>query len=407
MTQKRILIISDTHYGDLAHLKNFGKSGVPSDENLEVIALSIVDSIDEPVDFLFVLGDLTSSGSPGEFRDFYRFLSILRRKLSLAESQLYLTYGNHDVDWKICAIQSRCPEHNEVYREAAANVGSFFAPAGDYNYHGPVIGCGVAHLEGIDLISLNSGIECYDSQSIEHGRLGTKQFDWLKNELSGYLRPHATKVVILHHHLFSLPYSRPVHDLSVLEEGANVLEVLGENGVDIVLHGHRHHPIVHTASSSGWTKPITFFCAGSFGVSAVHRASGRLPNTFHIATINSNSGDVNLEGNIQTFELNLSSEWIPLVGKATEYPLNGKHWFGAPDAMQRAEDDIKDIVSSLVAELASHESAVLPDYENLTLPLRCIFHAKLNKMIQEEGNESNLEITGDYPRKCLATKVLK
>ncbi len=407
MTQKRILIISDAHYGDLAHLDAFGKSGVPTDEDLKVIAVSVAESIDEPVDFLFVLGDLTSRGTPGEFQDFYRFLSILYGQLGLHESQVYLTYGNHDVDWSICNIEAAPQEHHEAYCVAAANVGGFFAPPGDYTHDGPVIGCGVAQLDGIDLISLNSGIECYSDQAIKHGRLGGKQFEWLKNDLQGCLRPNTTKVVILHHHLFSLPYSFPVSDLSVLEEGANVLEVLGACGVDIVLHGHRHHPIVHTASNSGWKKPITFFCAGSFGVSAGHRASGRLPNTFHIASINSNSGGKNLEGYIQTFELNSSSEWIPLVGNITEYPLNDRHWFGAPDAMQKSAGDMGNIVSKLITDLGTKDYARLPEYENLPLSLRSFFYSQLNEMIQDEGVKNDLEITGEYPKTCLATKVVK
>lgn len=406
MTQKRILIISDAHYGDLAHLDAFGKSGVPTDEDLLAIAVSVAESIDEPVDFLFVLGDLTSRGSPGEFQDFYRFLSILYGQLGLQESQVYLTYGNHDVDWSISKIKTSSSEHDKAYSLAAANVGGFFAPPGIYTFDGPVIGCGVAQLDGIDLISLNSGIECYDDQSVKHGRLGEDQFEWLKNDLQDCLRPNTTKVVILHHHLFSLPYSVPVLDLSVLEEGANVLELLGAYGVDIVLHGHRHHPIVHTASNSGWKKPITFFCAGSFGVCANHRANGRLPNTFHIANINSNSGG-GLEGYIQTFELDSSANWIPLVGNVTEYPLNYRHWFGAPDAMQNAEKDVGNIVSKLITDLGTSDYARLPKYEDLPLSLRSFLYSSLNEMLQEEGVKNDLEITGEYPKTCLATKVVK
>ncbi len=407
MTQKRILIISDVHYGDLAHLEKFGKSGVPTDDDLKAIAVAVTESINEPVDFLFVLGDLTSRGSPGEFQDFYRFLSILRGLLNLGENQVYLTYGNHDVDWSISKIGAAWAEHCEAYRIAAANIGGFFAPPGNYVHHGPVVGCGVAYLDGIDLISLNSGVECYDDQEIKHGRLGQRQLEWVENDLSTYLRPGKTKVVILHHHLFSLPYSVSVHDLSVLEEGAHVLNALGACGVDLVMHGHRHHPIVHTTLNSNWKKPITFFCAGSFGVCADHRANGRLPNTFHVVNVNGNVGENDLEGSIQTFELNSASEWIPLVGNKTEYPLNETHWFGAPDAMQKATGEVESIVSSLVEQLDSDSYASLPDYECLALPLRCICYEKLNELFQSEGLKKSIQITGDYPKSCLATKVVK
>lgn len=406
MNKKNILVLSDVHYGEFAHMDTFGKSGIPSNEDFLAIAHGIVEGLDQQIDFLFVLGDLTSRGSPGEFQDFYNFLSILRDLLNLDESQVYITYGNHDVDWSVCQIKLEPTGHHKAYCVTAANIGGFFAPPGDYTVCGPVVGCGIAHLDGIDLISLNSGIECYEDQAIKHGRLGSSQFSWLKNKLPGHLRPDTTKIVILHHHLLTLPYSIPVHDLSALEEGSNVLDILGDCGIDIVLHGHRHHPIVHTASNSRWKKPITFFCAGSFGVSANERASGRLPNTFHTVNINSYSGEQTLEGFIKSFELNSASEWIPLIDNNNEYPLNQTHWFGAPDAMQKAKDEVKSIIEKSASELASSSFSCLPEYDSLPLSLRCIFHASLNKIFEDESVGAGLQITGEYPKQCMATRAV-
>jgi predicted phosphodiesterase len=407
MKKINILILSDVHYGDLAHLDTFGKSGVSCDEDLSEIARGIVDRLGRQVDFVFVLGDLTSRGSPGEFQDFYRFLSILRDQLKLNKNQVFITYGNHDVDWSISKLKPENPAHHKAYCVAAANIGGLFAPPGEYTFEGPVVGCGIAHLDGIDLISLNSGIECYNDQEIKHGRLGQSQFDWLKDNLPVHVRKGSTKIVILHHHLFSLPYAKPMSDLSILEEGSNVLEILGGCGIDIVMHGHRHHPIVHTASHSNWKKPITFFCAGSFGVSARERAGGRLPNTFHVACFDSESGAKHIEGSIETFELDSSFEWVPLIGSASEYPINQVHWFGAPDAMQKAEGEIESIISLSRNALESEEYFVLPDYNDLSLSLRCLYLDNLNKDFQSESTKHGLEITGVYPKKCIVMKAGK
>ncbi len=407
MKKINILILSDVHYGDLAHLDTFGKSGVSSDDDLYAIARGVVDGLDRQVDFIYVLGDLTSRGSPGEFQDFYRFLSILRNQLKLEKSQVFITYGNHDVDWSISKLKPEIPNYHKAYCVAAANIGGFFAPPGEYAINGPVVGCGIAHLEGIDLISLNSGIECYNDQEIKHGRLGQSQYEWLKNELPAHIRKHSTKVVILHHHLFSLPYSKPLSDLSLLEEGSNVLEILGKCGVDIVMHGHRHHPIVHTASHSSWKKPITFFCAGSFGVSANERAGGRLPNTFHVVSFDSYSGPQNLEGSIETFELNSSFEWTPLTNRASEYRINHIQWFGAPDAMQKAEVEANAVINRSRDILEKKEVFALPDYKNLSLSLRCLYLDDLNEVFQTESIKQGLEITGTYPDKCIAMKAEK
>ena len=407
MSQKTALILSDVHYGDLAHLENFGKQGVSSDEDLYGIATSIVDILSQEgnsIDFVFVLGDLTSRGSPGEFQDVYRFLLGLCKLLDVSEDNLFITYGNHDVDWSICKLKTEHVEHHNAYCVTAANLGSLFAPPGKFTVTGPVIGCGVTHLDGIDLISLNSGIECYDDQAIKHGKLGAEQFSWLQNELESHLRADSTKITILHHHLMRLPYAITIHDLSALEEGPNALDVLGKCGVDIVLHGHRHHPIAHTEIKSNWIKPITFFCAGSFGVAASERAQGILPNTIHTITFDTNVGNLFSEGLISSYQLNSLSEWEPLVAKHTEYPLNQQQWFGAADASQQAESEINVILSQVESALKKNDHIELPEYNSLPLALRCIFLAELNNLLQAKANSKDIEITGDYPKNCLASR---
>lgn len=406
MSFKKVLVLSDVHYGDLAHLNSFGKSTPSTDDELKEVANSVVSTLEGEkihVDYIFVLGDLTSRGSPGELQDVYRFLTILRDLLLLSEDEVFITYGNHDVDWKICNIDAISSGYIDAYCKAAAQLGGIFAPPGNYTIDGPVLGSGITRLEGIDLISLNSGIECYSSQDVKHGKLGNVQFDWIENELKKHLRENATKIIILHHHLINLPYSIPVYDLSAVEEGANIVDILGKLGVDMVLHGHRHHPIVHTTLRSNWEKPITFFCAGSFGVCASERASGRLPNTMHVVEIESNSGNKNLEGVIQSFELNMASEWIPLGPKKTEYLLNQMQWFGAPDAKNKASEKVIEILTSGVDKVSAGAYFQLPDYESLPICLRCISYDELSKLFQSEASNIGLQVTGEYPSKCIVT----
>jgi predicted phosphodiesterase len=400
------LILSDIHYGDLAHLEIFGKRKPASDSDLELIAKGVIDRLDKEgvsIDFLFVLGDLTSRGSPGEFADVNRFLTILRNLLNLSENKVFVTYGNHDVDWKISGIEKEAHKYHSAYCKTAANVGGLFISQQCPTYEGPVIGCGVTHLDGIDLVSLNSGIECYDDQIIKHGKLGEAQYDWLKNDLANYLREDTTKVVILHHHLLSLPYSNPHFDISALEEGANAIEHLGSLGIDLVLHGHRHHPIAHTESRTTWKKPITFFCAGSFGVDASERASGRLPNTIHTIKINKFSKDAAFEGIVETYELDSASKWVYLNEKNNEYSLNQKQWMGLADAAQKADADIQTLLDEASIFLQSENFFMLPLYNDLSLSLRCLNYNLLNESIQKKAYEMGLTITGDYPKKCIAT----
>jgi predicted phosphodiesterase len=408
MTSKTALILSDIHYGELAHLESFGKKIPSSDDDFSKIAAGIVESLNEEsivVDFLLILGDLTSRGTPGEFCDINRFFNILRDQLRLSANQVFITYGNHDVDWNVCNIESKHQEHREAYNYAAANLGGFFVSPGHFTKEGPVLGCGITQLEGFDLISLNSGIECYSDQEIKHGKLGREQFKWIKEELKEYLRADATKIVILHHHLLPLPYKKPVQDLSFLEEGASTAEILGRLGIDIILHGHRHHPISLTTIKSGWMKPMTIFCAGSFGVEASHRSSGRLPNTYHTISIPLNSGKSKVEGIIKSFELNSSSQWEPLAEQSSEYSLNQEQWFGSTDTLADVEQAVVQLLQASIDGSGDERFSPLPHYENLPLSLRCILHSDLNDYIMKKSLVMNISVTGQYPKPCLISRL--
>lgn len=68
----------------------------------------------------------------------------------------------------------------------------------------------------------------------------------------------------------------------MLEEGSSFLDVAGQNGIHLVLHGHRHHPKAETTFKNGWDHPITFVFAGSLTVNSAHRSNGYIPNILHI-----------------------------------------------------------------------------------------------------------------------------
>lgn len=407
LMKKSVLVISDLHYGDLAGFKEFGKSEPATEEDLNSVAKKVVTTVKDnkhEIDMLFVLGDLTSRGSPTEFETVYRFILILAEQLSIELKDVYITYGNHDVDWEICNIKSEPPEEHLAYCVTAANLGGMFAPPNEFDVYGPVLGCGVTNTDGLDIITLNSGIECYSSHSIKHGRLGQLQFEWVKDELSKFLKPKSTKIVILHHHLLSLPYKTPHLDLSALEEGANTLQILGDLGVDLVLHGHRHHPIVFTAAETSWKKPITFICAGSFGVGPSERADGRLPNTFYVLDFETEQGKENLVGKISTYERNSSSDWTPLNPNYDEYPLNYQQWFGSHSAMIESTKEVKALLTVAEKNLITNEFHMLPEYNDLELCLRCIDHMSMNDIFKLEAKSLNIKITGKYPDNCMVTR---
>ncbi len=82
----------------------------------------------------------------------------------------------------------------------------------------------------------------------------------------------------MHHHPFNYPFPTISEDISQIKEGVEFIELAEKNGVDFVIHGHRHHPKVKTVLPEGYA-PITYFCAGSPSVNAEHRSNGEIPNT--------------------------------------------------------------------------------------------------------------------------------
>ena len=77
---------------------------------------------------------------------------------------------------------------------------------------------------------------------------------------------------MLHHHPFNYPYPTLGRDISLLDEGAELLDISGKAGINLICHGHRHHPKAHNEQRDDWKNAITFICAGSFSVNAAHCA---------------------------------------------------------------------------------------------------------------------------------------
>ncbi len=88
----------------------------------------------------------------------------------------------------------------------------------------------------------------------------------------------------MHHHPFAYKYPHVGNDVSQIREGAEFVELVEKHGVDLVIHGHRHHPKVQTRLPNGG-RPITFFCAGSLSVNADGRSNGEIPNTIHFIDV--------------------------------------------------------------------------------------------------------------------------
>lgn len=180
--------ISDLHCGSRYH--------IPS------LADRVVDELNalEP-DVVMVTGDLTDMGYRAEFRQAHRMLDRIE-----CENKVVLV-GNHD----------------------ARNVGEV--------HFEELFGARRRELSlpGVRVLALDSS-----EPDLDTGRVGRDSYRWLEERFAE--NPDEFKVVAMHHHLVPVPGTG--RERNIVHDAGDLLRVLANNGVDLVLCGHKHVPNV-------------------------------------------------------------------------------------------------------------------------------------------------------------------
>lgn len=353
----RIALISDIHFGRFSRTDEFAVPGEKiQDENKGAKSLkeSLIAILKEKsVDYLFVAGDLTSMGSPQEFHFCEKEILYIAQSAGVPKDNILLGLGNHDIDWKITEI---CDGYKKTCDKdfpfdlvkAKYQIMGAHAPAlcmtelHQPNKKGPAPFSGIVENDDFILFVLNSGWCCTHDQGISHGKLTIKQLEWFKENAEGYKVDSRWKIVLMHHHPFNYSYHIPSFDVSMIEEGSNFVDIAGQNGINLVLHGHRHHPKAQTSLNNGWEAPITFVCAGSLTVNSAHRSHGEIPNTFHIIELSETPGILTL----YNFQYTPFEGWIPIKNNCQVTPLDPEMMLGK----LYDQEEINEAIRSLVAK---------------------------------------------------------
>ncbi len=149
-------------------------------------------------DIVLVSGDVTNDG----FRQQYSAVSAYLD--NIACEQVVVIPGNHD----------------------SRNVG--------YVHFEDLFGSRnkVVQLPGLTMVALDSS-----QPDLNEGRLGRQNYRWMVDRFD---RPDDFKIVALHHHLLPLPGTG--RERNIIEDAGDFLELLVNEGVDLVLSGHKHVP---------------------------------------------------------------------------------------------------------------------------------------------------------------------
>lgn len=294
----KIAVISDIHFGYFSRTESFSVPGEQRQDNttaeysLENGLIKLLKK--HRPDYLFIAGDLTSIASPQEFIFCEKKILQIADEIGIEHSRILCCMGNHDVDWNIANLwnpKSTISDESiqfrkDKYQHIASSVSSFcLSEIDEYSKsHGPLPYSGVYEADDFIVISLNTGWLCGPNQEYSHGKLSADQLKWFENTLKKYATDERKRIVLMHHHPFNYPYPTVGEDISQIAEGAEFVEIAEANKVDLVIHGHRHHPKVKT-EMCGVGYPVTYLCSGSLSVNAKHRSNGEIPNTIHFLEV--------------------------------------------------------------------------------------------------------------------------
>lgn len=399
------LLISDIHFGEASFSPDFTLADKPPKHqitNAIPMKNNLIDTLKDSelnLQAILVSGDLTSTGGPAEFCACIETVHEIGERLNINKENIFISFGNHDINWRISKLASEDGYMlDKKYHEVAGRVGHIFIKNMLPKIEEPTPGSGIYERDKFVLYVINSGFYCTHDQNYRHGFLGVEQIKWLEQTLTSYKEDPRWQILLLHHHAFNYAYPTQTEDISCLEEGAELLELIGRSNLDIVCHGHRHHPIHQTMMRNEWCKPVTFLCAGSLSVNEVKRRLGEIPNLFHVVQMRLREKKIGTaRGSIKSYRYITSKGWIP-VEYSVEVPLEPNQPFGSISTESQQKDEVRRIIDELIKKNQDTNFIDMPNFTSLPHILQCIPSHKLNTLIKDVAfRDYERKVVGNYP----------
>lgn len=401
-----IALISDIHFGKDARSAELS---IPDQKIKDDVtgAKPLYGTLSEKLSaykpqYLFCAGDLTSAGKPLEYKYCLEKLYKLAGDSGIPQENVVYCIGNHDVDWTLMDLVNSRDEYKQLEREFNDVEVSFLekyysgishAWLQNYPYlegvstycdifssTGPVPMTGIIERDDLMIFVLNSGFLCSNSQEFIHGKITFEQYEWLEEELKKRANKKVWKIVILHHHPFNYVFPIQLPEYSTLEEGPRLQKICGENGVNLVIHGHFHYPMAKTTRESNWNNAVTFISAGSLSVNYDERSGGNIPNTFHILQLMDYPNVMKLI----TYEYVLGDGWKKVSHNRKELPLDSEMFYG-----ELTIDDER--AKTLIRNFPTNRPIT---YEEIDKELKYLPPSHLNALLKEVHG---LNLSGSFP----------
>lgn len=290
-----IVQLSDLHFGP-QHA--YPRESSPTQRNL---ALRVSEDLEneyqgEPPAAVILSGDFTWQGTADEFLWAREFVEDLQSIFELQPSRFVICPGNHDMQWSTAAgeYDPKAPV-TAVGPDAQANYRSFVNDTIQLTFQ-ESLAIGRRYLLSnfvpVEILALDSTrleqqhFAGYGFVSRQQLNDAAAELDWTESNKGGQYR-----MIVLHHHVVPV---LPVEEIAnadaryslTLDAGELLYRAL-ELEVDLIVHGHMHHPFTALHGRSGpntslSSRRLAIQAAGSVGVKAQHIPLGAGGNSYLI-----------------------------------------------------------------------------------------------------------------------------
>lgn len=250
-------------------------------------------------DVLLVPGDLTNQmGTMGLLGAWGYALQVSRE---LQTGLVAATVGNHDVD-------SRRQLGDDPFRFPREMVEPDFPVPDEVRrqYYWQNGFCMVDH-GNLQVLVLNSAADHDQQEEIERGGVTDARLEQIADYLHNSHRTNF-RVALAHHHPI-LHEGCGLGPEDVMRNGSFLLDLLGDQGFDLMIHGHKHHP--RLIYGPGGQNSVAVLAAGSLAANNVRNLGLNTftRNMFHIITLDEPVDRCDHCGTVKSWEFAMGEGW--------------------------------------------------------------------------------------------------
>jgi len=352
----RIAVVSDLHVGPNARARELC---VPLSQTSTAVEENFLDrfrrlAVDEHLDcdYLILPGDISHSSAADELEVASDVVLSIAEALGVSEDAIVVCPGNHDKDWRPLANDGKGasrhgPECYEAIRCEHRVFGRSLSTGRPSLVEAPFFS--VREFPDLVIASYNSGWDDGPKSEPSHGLVHPDHIAELREELSSVQDDGRFRLLLVHHHPLLYADPIPVPDHSAMVNAENLLELAGERGFDLVIHGHKHFPRFRNYLTSA-NHLLAILCAGSFAARIDQEWRDIVNNQFHVVSLDGRSPDSSFAfGTIRSWTYRVFRGWEP-----SDYPSAGiEHMnrFGSaadPDMLAR---DLLELVRRRLEEV--------------------------------------------------------